>query len=123
MIPLKSLRVICRPQLSISILKSRMLIKDIEAAAELHLISLLPTELQESFAPYLDSEQFSPEEKHIVKQADLICAYIKAQFELEHGNHEFKTAKKTLRKFNETMAQPRNGLFFTGLFAEFWAFD
>ena len=67
--------------------------KDIEAAAELHLISLLPTELQESFAPYLDSEQFSPEEKHIVKQSDLICAYIKAQFELEHGNHEFKTAK------------------------------
>ena len=46
--------------------------KDIEAAAELHLISLLPTELQESFAPYLDSEQFSPEEKHLVKQADLI---------------------------------------------------
>ena len=62
------------------------------------LISLLPTELQESFAPYLDSEQFSPEEKHLVKQADLICAYIKAQFELEHGNHEFKNSEKTLRK-------------------------
>jgi 5'-deoxynucleotidase YfbR-like HD superfamily hydrolase len=45
----------------------------------LHLISLLPSELQESFAPYLDSEKFSPEEKHLVKQADLICAYIKAQ--------------------------------------------
>mgnify|MGYP001669357990 FL=1 len=73
--------------------------KDIEAAAELHLISLLPTELQDSFAPYLDSEQFSPEEKHLVKQADLICAYIKAQFELEHGNHEFKTAKKRLENF------------------------
>ena len=75
--------------------------KDIEAAAELHLISLLPTELQESFAPYLDSEQFSPEEKHVVKQADLICAYIKAQFELEHGNHEFKTAKKRLENLME----------------------
>ncbi len=75
--------------------------KDIEAAAELHLISLLPTELQKSFAPYLDSEQFSPEEKHVVKQADLICAYIKAQFELEHGNHEFKTAKKRLENLME----------------------
>ena len=75
--------------------------KDIEAAAELHLISLLPTELQDSFAPYLDSEQFSPEEKHLVKQADLICAYIKAQFELEHGNHEFKTAKKRLENLME----------------------
>ena len=97
--------------------------KDIEAAAELHLISLLPTELQDSFAPYLDSEQFSPEEKHLVKQADLICAYIKAQFELEHGNHEFKTAKKTFRKFDGTMAQPGNGLFFTSLFAKFWTPD
>ena len=47
------------------------------------------------------SEQFSPEEKHLVKQADLICAYIKAQFELEHGNHEFKTAKKRLENLME----------------------
>ena len=70
-----------------------MLIKILKRQLNYILISLLPTELQESFAPYLDSEQFSPEEKHIVKQADLICAYIKAQFELEHGNHEFKTAK------------------------------
>ena len=67
--------------------------KDIEAAAELHLISLLPTELQESFALYLDSEQFSPEEKHLVKQADLICAYIKAQFELEMVTMNLKPRK------------------------------
>ena len=36
-----------------------------------------------------------------LKQADLICAYIKAQFELEHGNHEFKTAKKRLENLME----------------------
>lgn len=70
--------------------------KQIESAAELHLISLLPQELQEDFALYLDSETFSEEEKHLVKQADLICAYIKAQFELENGNQEFKTAKTRL---------------------------
>lgn len=70
--------------------------KHIESAAELHLISLLPQELQEDFAPYLDSETFSEEEKHLVKQADLICAYIKAQFELDNGNQEFKTAKTRL---------------------------
>ncbi|MDC2824479.1 5'-deoxynucleotidase [Rodentibacter pneumotropicus] len=67
--------------------------KQIESAAELHLISLLPQELQEDFASYLDSETFSDEEKHLVKQADLICAYIKSQFELDNGNQEFKTAK------------------------------
>lgn len=70
--------------------------KEIESAAELHLISLLPPELQAAFSPYLNSEEFSPEEKHIVKQADLICAYIKAQFELENGNQEFKAAKARL---------------------------
>ncbi|OOF39772.1 5'-deoxynucleotidase [Rodentibacter mrazii] len=75
--------------------------KQIESAAELHLISLLPQELQGDFAPYLDSETFSDEEKHLVKQADLICAYIKAQFELENGNQEFKTAKTRL----ETLMQ------------------
>ena len=78
-----------------------MLIKTLKQLQNYILISLLPTELQESFAPYLDSEQFSPEEKHLVKQADLICAYIKAQFELEHGNHEFKTAKKRLENLME----------------------
>ncbi|TGZ98337.1 5'-deoxynucleotidase [Rodentibacter pneumotropicus] len=75
--------------------------KQIESAAELHLISLLPQELQEDFASYLDSETFSDEEKHLVKQADLICAYIKAQFELDNGNQEFKTAKTRL----ETLMQ------------------
>ncbi|THA10458.1 5'-deoxynucleotidase [Rodentibacter pneumotropicus] len=75
--------------------------KQIESAAELHLISLLPQELQEDFASYLDSETFSDEERHLVKQADLICAYIKAQFELDNGNQEFKTAKTRL----ETLMQ------------------
>ena len=70
--------------------------KQIESAAERHLLSLLPNELQADFAPYLDSERSSAEEKHLVKQADLICAYIKVQFELEHGNQEFKTAKARL---------------------------
>ena len=50
--------------------------KQIESAAERHLLGLLPNELQADFAPYLDSERNSAEEKHLVKQADLICAYI-----------------------------------------------
>ncbi|MCW9698350.1 MULTISPECIES: 5'-deoxynucleotidase [unclassified Avibacterium] len=70
--------------------------KQIESAAEFHLLSLLPEELQPDFAPYLHSEQFSAEEKHIVKQADLLCAYIKAKFELEQGNQEFSSAKVRL---------------------------
>ncbi len=72
--------------------------KQIESAAELHLLSLLPAQLQQDFAPYLDSEQFSAQEKHIVKQADLLCAYIKVKFELENGNQEFAQAKVRLEK-------------------------
>ncbi|MGC7559430.1 5'-deoxynucleotidase [Pasteurella sp. PK-2025] len=70
--------------------------KQIENAAQTHLLALLPDELQSDFAPYLNTETFSEQEKHLVKQADLICAYIKAQFELENGNQEFKAAKARL---------------------------
>ena len=72
--------------------------KQIENAAERHLLSLLPEELQSQFAPYLDTQYFSEQEQHIVKQADLLCAYIKAQFELENGNQEFSSAKVRLEK-------------------------
>lgn len=76
--------------------------KEIENAAEAHLLALLPKELQADFAPYLDSTQFSAQEKHVVKQADFICAYVKAQFELENGNQEFKAAKARLETLMKT---------------------
>ncbi|MGQ9444881.1 5'-deoxynucleotidase [[Pasteurella] aerogenes] len=85
--------------------------KQIESAAELHLISLLPQELQQEFAPYLDSQQFSQEEQHIVKQADLICAYIKTKFELEHGNQEFTQAKQRLEQLLDTWKSPEMDYF------------
>ncbi|MDG6894292.1 5'-deoxynucleotidase [Volucribacter amazonae] len=70
--------------------------KQIEEVAEKHLLSFLPQELQQDFAPYLDSGLFSEQEKNIVKQADILCAYIKAKFELEQGNLEFSSAKARL---------------------------
>ncbi|MFU2113545.1 5'-deoxynucleotidase [[Pasteurella] aerogenes] len=85
--------------------------KQIESAAELHLISLLPQELQQEFALYLDSQQFSQEEQHIVKQADLICAYIKTKFELEHGNQEFTQAKQRLEQLLDTWKSPEMDYF------------
>ncbi|MDY4280891.1 5'-deoxynucleotidase [[Pasteurella] aerogenes] len=85
--------------------------KQIESAAELHLISLLPQELQQEFAPYLDNQQFSPEEKHVVKQADLICAYIKTKFELEHGNQEFTQAKQRLEQLLDAWKSPEMDYF------------
>lgn len=85
--------------------------KDIESAAEMHLIRLLPKELQQDFSPYLNSEMFLSEEKHIIKQADLLCAYIKAQFELENGNQEFRAAKVRLEKLMYQWKSPEMAYF------------
>ncbi|AXN29931.1 5'-deoxynucleotidase [Vibrio coralliilyticus] len=70
--------------------------KKIEAAAEKKLLSMLPEEFQEDFAPYLVSQAAYPEDETIVKQADTICAYLKCLEELSAGNHEYALAKKRL---------------------------
>ncbi|ASG00230.1 5'-deoxynucleotidase [Vibrio anguillarum] len=70
--------------------------KKIEAAAEQKLLSMLPEELRDDFAPYLVSEAAHPEDVTIVKQADSLCAYLKCLEELSAGNHEYALAKKRL---------------------------
>lgn len=70
--------------------------KKIEAIAEKRLLSMLPEELHEDFAPYLVSDATHPEDAAIVKQADTICAYLKCLEELSAGNHEYALAKKRL---------------------------
>lgn len=70
--------------------------KKIELAAEKQLLEMLPEEFQQDFAPLLQSEHISPENKNIVKQADVLCAYLKCIEELSAGNHEFKQAKQRL---------------------------
>jgi 5'-deoxynucleotidase len=90
--------------------------KKIEAAAEQKLLSMLPEELQQDFAPFLTPESLSSDENLIVKQADTICAYLKCLEELSAGNHEFALAKKRL----EITLQARESeemLYFLDVFA------
>ncbi len=70
--------------------------KKIEAAAEKKLLSMLPKEFQDDFAPFVCSSDVSAPEQKIVKQADTLCAYLKCLEELRAGNHEFELAKKRL---------------------------
>ncbi|MCW8334659.1 5'-deoxynucleotidase [Vibrio sp. SCSIO 43135] len=70
--------------------------KKIEAAAEQKLLSMLPEEFRDDFAPYLITQSAHPEDAAIVKQADTICAYLKCLEELSAGNHEYALAKKRL---------------------------
>ncbi|CAH6782903.1 dCMP phosphohydrolase [Vibrio chagasii] len=79
--------------------------KKIEAAAEQRLLSMLPEEFQDDFAPFLISGTASKEEQNIVKQADTICAYLKCLEELSAGNHEYEQAK---RRLEETLAQRKS---------------
>lgn len=76
--------------------------KKIEAAAEQRLLSMVPEEFREDFAPFLISGSASQDEQSIVKQADTICAYLKCLEELSAGNHEFEQAK---RRLEETLSQ------------------
>ncbi|MGL4485465.1 MAG: 5'-deoxynucleotidase [Yersinia sp. (in: enterobacteria)] len=72
--------------------------KKIEKIAQQKLIEMLPTELQHDFRYLLDSHYYSEEEKTLVKQADILCAYLKCLEELSAGNHEFIQAKVRLEK-------------------------
>ncbi|MBE8567886.1 5'-deoxynucleotidase [Vibrio sp. OPT20] len=87
--------------------------KKIEAAAEQRLLSMLPEEFREDFAPFLISGTASKEEQSIVKQADTICAYLKCLEELSAGNHEYEQAKRRLEETLEQRKSPEMDYFLT----------
>ena len=70
--------------------------KKIELAAEQKLLSMLPAEFRDDYAPLIDSHQVDKDDYAIVKQADSLCAYLKCLEELNVGNHEFTSAKNNL---------------------------
>ena len=69
--------------------------KDIEAIAEQSLLDMLPPELQAAYAPLLCTAE-DAEYAHLIKSADLLCAYLKCAEELSGGNKEFVAAKQRL---------------------------
>ena len=87
--------------------------KKIEAAAEQRLLSMLPEEFLDDFAPFLISGTASKEEQNIVKQADTICAYLKCLEELSAGNHEYEQAKRRLEETLEQRKSPEMDYFLT----------
>lgn len=87
--------------------------KKIEAAAEQRLLSMLPEEFQDDFAPFLISGTASKEEQNIVKQADTMCAYLKCLEELSAGNHEYEQAKRRLEETLEQRKSPEMDYFLT----------
>jgi 5'-deoxynucleotidase len=71
--------------------------KKLERQAEQRLHSQLPKPLQDAFAGLLLREQIPAAYEQVLKDADVVCAYIKCLEELATGNHEFKSAADKLK--------------------------
>lgn len=65
----------------------------IELAAEVTLLDMLPIELRAAYEPLLSTPDVDITYKTLVKDADILCAYMKCIEEESCGNHEFSKAK------------------------------
>ncbi|UAA40302.1 5'-deoxynucleotidase [Paraneptunicella aestuarii] len=70
--------------------------KKIEKIAEQKLIDMTPEAFHDDYADLINQDNCHPDEKFIIKAADVICAYLKTLEELSAGNQEFQLAKKRL---------------------------
>ena len=78
--------------------------KQLEAVACEKLLSMLPSDLQQSYKPYFTESD--TEEARIVKAADKIAALIKCVEELAQGNGEFSAAKTATEQAVRDMHLP-----------------
>ncbi|WP_417605036.1 5'-deoxynucleotidase [Oceanimonas baumannii] len=77
--------------------------KAIEQNAEQSLLAMLPAELRTAYQPLL-CDHGEDDYSHLVKSADILCAYLKCEEELSAGNREFAKARERLTTMlNERM--------------------
>ena len=72
--------------------------QQVESTANRQLVKLLPEALRATYQHLLMPNTDDSEQHKVVKMADTLCAYLKCQEELAHGNHEFETASQSLKK-------------------------
>ncbi len=85
--------------------------RELEKETEEKLLSMLPAEMRQSFVPLLSPEDEAV--KKIVKAADKLSAYIKCIEEEKSGNHEFASAKASIKAALDKSDVAEVGLFFT----------
>jgi len=85
--------------------------KKLEKISEQECLASLPKELQQPFAKLLVQDDVDPDYKRLVKAADIISAYLKANDEIRFGNAEFNSVKDRLAKmladFEQDMPEVR----------------
>ncbi len=77
----------------------------LETIAAQKLISMLPPDLREYYAPLIAHDE-AAEDWRLVKAADRICAYIKCLEERKSGNLEFESARKSVKKYLDQIDLP-----------------
>lgn len=77
--------------------------KLIEHEAEKECLNTLPQELRDDFSHLIIQDNVDDELKRIVKAADILSAYIKANDELRFNNHEFTHVKEGLDPILENL--------------------
>lgn len=82
--------------------------KQIEAAAEKELLSMLPDDFKGEFTNIYNPND---EIKQLVKAADKISALIKCTQEIDMGNKEFLPAEKAVRQAVESIDMPEVKVF------------
>lgn len=80
--------------------------KEIEGSAARRLLGMVPEDLAPDFAEVLLAEDWSDEERSLVKAADKLCAYMKCLEESAAGNREFGRAEQALRETVESIDLP-----------------
>ncbi len=80
--------------------------RQVEDAACDKLLSLLPDDLQEDYAPLLRETAGTEEERRLVKAADKLSALIKCVEELAQGNREFASARRATEQAIRAMHIP-----------------
>jgi len=86
--------------------------QEIEAHAAKKLISLLPESLQEEYVKLISISDEEKQAKEIIKDADILCAYIKCLEERSAGNNEFSRAQKSIEEKIKFISQKPEVNFF-----------
>lgn len=80
--------------------------RQVESVAADRLLSMLPADLREDYAPLLRESEGTEEERRLVKAADKLSALIKCVEELKQGNREFARARAATEQAVRAMKLP-----------------
>ncbi len=85
--------------------------KAIEAEAEREIVDLLPERLQPWYRPLIRHDEIPSEDAAIVKNADMISAWLKCESEIRSGNEEFRSALNQIEARIRASEHPEVGYF------------